>query len=129
MGLSRYASRLAAALPRTDSPSPIKPNPGLKPNPDLKLKLGPAGSSGSFSSISGGISTGSEAHLHEPEDARLTGGTRSLSRRLLGLNLPSMPQPASIPASSLSPGAAVAGTKARKKSRSKRPLSTPIAAV
>ena len=25
--------------------------------------------------------------LHEPEDARLTGGTRSLDRRLLGLNV------------------------------------------
>ncbi len=28
--------------------------------------------------------------LHEPEDARLTGGTRSLDRRLLGLNVLNM---------------------------------------
>jgi hypothetical protein len=33
-----------------------------------------------------------DSHLHsnllnEPEDARLTGGTRSLTRRLLGLNI------------------------------------------
>jgi hypothetical protein len=35
----------------------------------------------------GPASAGSSALPFEPEDARLTGGTRSLSRRLLGLNL------------------------------------------
>jgi hypothetical protein len=30
--------------------------------------------------------------LSEPDDARLTGGTRSLSRRLLGLNVTSAPR-------------------------------------
>jgi hypothetical protein len=35
------------------------------------------------------------ALISEPEDARLTGGTRSLARRLLGLNIPSAkPAPA-----------------------------------
>ena len=32
----------------------------------------------------------------EPEDARLTGGTRSLSRRVMGLNVTAKPKPAAI---------------------------------
>jgi len=35
---------------------------------------------------------------HEPEDARLTGATRSLYRRLLALNLPGKIVPATAPA-------------------------------
>jgi hypothetical protein len=31
--------------------------------------------------------------LSEPEDARLTGGTRSLSRRVMGLNVTAKPEP------------------------------------
>jgi hypothetical protein len=33
------------------------------------------------------------AFLHEPEDAGLTGGTRSLMRRLIGLNVGKDPKP------------------------------------
>ena len=35
----------------------------------------------------GGAATHHARELHEPEDARLTGGTRSLMRRVLGLNV------------------------------------------
>jgi hypothetical protein len=39
----------------------------------------------------------------EPEDARLTGGTRSLMRRVLGLNVMAPPLPAALPAASALP--------------------------
>jgi hypothetical protein len=72
MDLSRYAARLNSVqennplvLEQKDADGSTKRGPG---------KFGPA-------------SVGFSMLPTEPEDARLTGGTRSLSRRLLGLNL------------------------------------------
>ncbi len=49
------------------------------------------------------------ATLVEPEDARLTGGTRSLVRRLLGLNItPRAALPAAVPAKALRPARKIA---------------------
>jgi len=77
----------------------------------------------SFGLFANGVYT----DLHEPEDARLTGGTRSLSRRLLGLNLPSTP--VDVQMSSSSPGSSVdtRRSKATKKSGPKVGLSKPMA--
>jgi hypothetical protein len=75
MDLSRYAARLSSVPGQqgaeelivnkqdSDSSTPLPP-----------VRIGP--SSVGFSTLPS-----------EPEDARLTGGTRSLTRRLLGLNL------------------------------------------
>jgi hypothetical protein len=46
----------------------------------------------------------------EPEDARLTGGTRSLDRRLLALNLPGMAK--KVKTSAEMPGAVIRSTAA-----------------
>jgi hypothetical protein len=73
MNLSRYAARLSSAqesAPASDLIMQGHDAPGTTP----PGKFGPA--SVSFSMLQS-----------EPEDAHLTGGTRSLSRRLLGLNL------------------------------------------
>ena len=48
----------------------------------------------SFEEIPSTRMRGSFARLNEPEDAGLTGATRSLGRRLLGLNVVSRPKPA-----------------------------------
>jgi hypothetical protein len=65
MDLSRYAARLNSVQESNPGPRVEKLGPG---------KFGPS-------------SVGFPMLPAEPEDARLTGGTRSLSRRLLGLNL------------------------------------------
>lgn len=71
MDLSRYAARLNSVSEN---------GPGLlPPKKDVDGAKGP----GKF----GPSSVGFSMLPAEPEDARLTGGTRSLSRRLLGLNL------------------------------------------
>jgi hypothetical protein len=69
MDLSRYAARLNS----------VPENNPLVKDADGSTRRGP----GKF----GPASVGFSALPIEPEDARLTGGTRSLSRRLLGLNL------------------------------------------
>lgn len=56
---------------------------------------------GTASSVSQLVAIRSHLHsnvLNEPEDARLTGGTRTLTRRLLGLNVgvPSRKTPGSV---------------------------------
>jgi hypothetical protein len=73
MNLSRYAARLSSAqesAPASDLIMQGQDAPGTTP----PGRFGPA--SVNFSML-----------RSEPEDAHLTGGTRSLSRRLLGLNL------------------------------------------
>jgi hypothetical protein len=73
MDLSRYAARLSSAQ---EAASELIKNKQDTAEGTLRIpgRFGP--SSASFSMLPS-----------EPEDARLTGGTRSLSRRLLGLNL------------------------------------------
>jgi len=78
MDLSRYAARLSSAPVRQVAPELIV----NKQEPEVDT-LGPSGKFGPSSVGSVGFSM----LPFEPEDARLTGGTRSLSRRLLGLNL------------------------------------------
>jgi hypothetical protein len=73
MDLSRYAARLNSVSENT---------PGLL-LPRKNANGGGAQGPGKFDPSSVGFSM----LPAEPEDARLTGGTRSLSRRLLGLNL------------------------------------------
>jgi hypothetical protein len=73
MDLSRYAARLSAA--QEGAPELVM----NKQDAEAKTLRGP----GKF----GPSSVGFAMLPFEPEDARLTGGTRSLSRRLLGLNL------------------------------------------
>jgi hypothetical protein len=72
MDLSRYAARLNSV--QENNPLLLE-----KKDADGGIKQGPA----KF----GPSSVGFSMLPAEPEDARLTGGTRSLSRRLLGLNL------------------------------------------
>ncbi|HWZ52290.1 MAG TPA: hypothetical protein VNW54_12585 [Granulicella sp.] len=75
MNLSRYAARLSSAqesAPASDLIMQGQEAPGAIPPPPGKF--GPA--SVAFSALPA-----------EPEDALLTGGTRSLTRRLLALNL------------------------------------------
>jgi hypothetical protein len=43
--------------------------------------------------------------LNEPEDARLTGGTRSLMRRVMGLNVTTRPETRRLPGGMQRPGA------------------------
>jgi hypothetical protein len=78
MDLSRYAARLSSVPVRQMAPELIVNKQGSESStPVAPPRFGPSsvGSAG-FSMLP-----------FEPEDARLTGGTRSLSRRLLGLNL------------------------------------------
>ena len=76
MEISRYASRLAPTSAVSPSGRPIQRISGEK------SLTGNASSSLQIPFIH------SADLLQEPEDARLTGGTRSLSRRLLALNIP-----------------------------------------
>ena len=78
MDLSRYAARLSSAPVRQVAPELIV----NKQEPEVSTLRPPA----KFGPSSVG-SVGFSTLPFEPEDARLTGGTRSLSRRLLGLNL------------------------------------------
>jgi hypothetical protein len=53
-----------------------------------------------------------QASLHvslasEPEDARMTGGTRSLTRRVLGLNVTAEERKSALPMKTLSPAAQI----------------------
>jgi hypothetical protein len=75
MDLSRYAARLSS-VPVQEVASELNVN---KQDPEVRSTLPPR----KFGPVSAGFSM----LPFEPEDARLTGGTRSLSRRLLGLNL------------------------------------------
>ncbi len=73
MDLSRYAARLSSA--QEVAPELISnKQDDFTSAPSLRGRFGPA-------------SAGFAMLPSEPEDARLTGGTRSLTRRLLGLNL------------------------------------------
>lgn len=112
MGLSRYASRLAASSQFTSDPA--KPSPGVPRTRE----------NSSSSKISFGLFAYSD--LQEPEDARLTGGTRSLSRRLLGLNLPMVP--VSVPMPGSSPGPSVGATTKTAQSRPSRKSKAPLPA-
>jgi len=72
METSRYASRLAPDSRVLPSGRPLQPAP-------------------TRTSDIAHLSDGSPQFLpEEPDDARLTGGTRSLSRRLLALNIPGL---------------------------------------
>lgn len=72
MDRSRYAARLGFARPSV--PEFVKTQEETRRAPGAPVRFAPS-------------SVGSTALPSEPEDARLTGGTRSLTRRLLGLNL------------------------------------------
>jgi len=83
MEISRYASRLSANSPILPSGRP------------LQRSAADSNDSGESSSVE--METANFLPLkaplilpEEPDDARLTGGTRSLSRRLLALNIPGM---------------------------------------
>lgn len=104
MGLSRYASRLASSAKFASSP--------VKPSSEApRIEENPPRSKAPFGLLSSGIFS----NLHEPEDARLTGGTRSLARRLLGLNLPSVSM--QIPTASSAASSDAARRKGTKKSK------------
>lgn len=91
--------------PRTDS-STVQARPGVSRRPMPVIRYGGRGGTawslpmadqmktqpqdGAVSSVSQMMRISSHLHsnaLDEPEDARLTGGTRTLTRRLLGLNV------------------------------------------
>jgi hypothetical protein len=104
METSRYASRLAPESRVLPSGRPLQ---GTNPNqasPYLETAVA------SWFEMPG-----------EPDDARLTGGTRSLSRRLLALNIPRIP----ADAMSLSASCAKsAGGSVRSRAKSRKPLLT-----
>jgi hypothetical protein len=103
MEISRYASRLTAhnAAPvhqtsasRSANAQSQDGNPALAAHPprpiDASTDLDPArGTDRSLGDSALSPSLSIPVTLpQEPEDARITGGTRSLSRRLLALNIP-----------------------------------------
>lgn len=80
MEISRYASRLSSMSSVLPSGRPLQ-----RPEPERD------GSMESADGLAAGDSLPLRARgslAQEPDDARLTGGTRSLSRRLLALNVP-----------------------------------------
>jgi len=81
MDLSRYASRLKSAQRNGTSATQFV---ALS---DKRDDTGTAGTAPRFGAKIGPTSVRYARLPAEPEDANLTGGTRSLSRRLLGLNL------------------------------------------
>ena len=89
MSISRYASRLTPTSPVLPSGKP--PQQTIVPE---------STSSAEFVTT---VPVRPVANLPgEPEDAQLTGGTRSLSRRLLALNIPAMNVPMLSAAQALS---------------------------
>jgi hypothetical protein len=80
MDLSRYASRLKSAQRNGTSATQFIVS-------DKRDDIGLAGTAPRFGAKIGPTSVRYARLPAEPEDANLTGGTRSLSRRLLGLNL------------------------------------------
>lgn len=80
MDLSRYASRLSSAQ-RSETPATAAQF--MMKREDARISVGATRAPGKIGSASVRLSKG----FPEAEDAGLTGGTRSLSRRLLGLNL------------------------------------------
>jgi hypothetical protein len=95
-GSSRTAGIVATTLPaRGESISTRRAGHGSHPwslpfSALQKMNLQPQDGSTSHASKLASIASRLHSNLaHEPEDARLTGGTRSLTRRLLGLNITS----------------------------------------
>ncbi len=86
MYLSRYASRLAGPQPVPVSTASAPPQRKLPHPASVSAQLeSTRAMAGSMLSPSLQIPRDLP---QEPEDARITGGTRSLSRRLLALNIP-----------------------------------------
>ncbi len=81
MDMSRYASRLAASTLPTSGKAPQPGNAEAKTDDSI--------------AVTASAYPPSRDIVHElreePEDAKITGGTRSLSRRLLALNIPTFP--------------------------------------
>jgi len=118
MEISRYASRLAAPGTVAVAPPPT--------DSDVIEILETGGDFGEADTKSGlSASLGIPRDLpQEPEDARLTGGTRSLSRRLLALNIPTARASAER-APQRAFGRAARATQGQKPKPAKRPaLST-----
>lgn len=85
MDLSRYAEKLAAFPAGTETGRPTNSKKVEPSGAFLRLsETGPASSK---------LNKMSYEMQDEPEDAHLTGGTRSLSRRLLALNIPAIGVP------------------------------------
>jgi hypothetical protein len=100
MEISRYASRLAPGSHVLPSGRPL-PRAATQPT-------SPDGETGALPLAL------PQCLPEEPDDAKLTGGTRSLSRRLLALNIPGQPAAAALQAAD---GARVAGANVRPKSK------------
>jgi hypothetical protein len=84
MEISRYASRLTAPGTFADVDAPVASNATETLSESREANTAQAKAESGLSP-----SLGIPRNLpQEPEDARLTGGTRSLSRRLLALNIP-----------------------------------------
>jgi hypothetical protein len=107
MEISRYASRLA-------SDSRVLPS-GRPPQAAPAEKIAPHPSQAGTEFVSPVAS--SRFLPEEPDDANLTGGTRSLSRRLLALNIPGMGKPSAFMAASRAP---VAGGSVPSKPRARK---------
>jgi hypothetical protein len=109
MEISRYASRLAAASPLLPSSSPRSNMPSES--------NGPVAADGGAERASSLTLNAAMSLPQEPDDARLTGGTRSLSRRLLALNVPGMPTPDLSAARKAEPPASRASSARKSRSR------------
>jgi len=109
MEISRYASRLASAalnraalnqsrpiIPDSSEIQPRSQEPGLQSQPGSVSADTDLAHSALFvadDSVLPSLLAIPRDLPQEPEDARITGGTRSLARRLLALNIPQVKGP------------------------------------
>jgi len=117
MEISRYASRLAPESRVLPSGRPLQASRSERGSADKAPQRGPLDGKADATTdpnSSGTFSLASRQSLpEEPDDAKLTGGTRSLSRRLLALNIPGLSAP-QIQAASAALGGPSRKPKARK---------------
>lgn len=115
-----------APFQRTNRMNQLQPASRMEPQPDATRRANHGSSAWSTPSRYPSLSQPQDgasdrpsrvillqATLHtslasEPEDARMTGGTRSLTRRVLGLNVTAEERKSAAPMKTLSPAAQVA---------------------